>query len=90
MLGKYRILMIDRLMHLMSFLCVFMPEKGWYSLTIWLSTAKMIGEMAKIKKIFDDKLNVLNNITTIYLNEKVYIYHKLIYISQFKLYKIIN
>ena len=50
----------------------------------------MIGEMAKIKKIFDDKLNVLNNITTIYLNEKVYIYHKLIYISQFKLYKIIN
>ena len=45
-----------------------MPEKGWYSLTVRLSTAKMIREMAKDKKISVDEL--LNNLVSNGQNKK--------------------
>ena len=33
-----------------------MPEKGWYSLTVRLSTARMISELAKAKRLTVDEL----------------------------------
>ena len=45
-----------------------MPGKGWYSLTVRLSTAKMIREMAKDKKISVDEL--LNNLVSNGQNKK--------------------
>ena len=35
---------------------MFMPEKGWYSLTVRLSTAKMIRELALAKGLTVDEL----------------------------------
>lgn len=52
----------------MRFLCVFMSEKGWYSFTVWLSTARMIIEMAKDKKISVDEL--FNNLVSNGQNKK--------------------
>jgi len=40
-----------------------MPEKGWYSLTVRLSTARMISELALAKGLTVDEL--LNGIVSI-------------------------
>ena len=44
-----------------------MPEKGWYSLTVRLSTAKMIREMALAKGLTVDEL--LNELASIQSKE---------------------
>ena len=44
-----------------------MPEKGWYSLTVRLSTARMIRELALAKGMTVDEL--LNGIVSIQIKE---------------------
>ena len=44
-----------------------MPEKGWYSLTVRLSTARMIRELALAKGLTVDEL--LNRLILIQSNE---------------------
>jgi len=44
-----------------------MPEKGWYSLTVRLSTARMIRELAKDKELTVDEL--LNGMVSIQSKE---------------------
>ena len=46
---------------------MFMPEKGWYSLTVRLSTARMIRELALAKGLTVDEL--LNRLILIQSNE---------------------
>ena len=46
---------------------MFMPEKGWYSLTVRLSTARMIRELALAKGLTVDEL--LNRLISIQNNE---------------------
>jgi len=53
---------IDRSIHKYRFSSVFMPEKGWYSLTVRLSTARMIREMARDEGLTVDEL--LNELTS--------------------------
>ena len=50
-----------------DFHLVFMPEKGWYSLTVRLSTARMIRELALAKELTVDEL--LNRLLLIQSNE---------------------
>ena len=52
----------------MRFLLLIMPEKGWYSLTVRLGTAKMIRGLAKDKKLSVDEL--LNNLISSFDNKK--------------------
>ena len=59
--------MIDRSIHKYRFSSVFMPEKGWYSLTVRLSTARMIRELALAKGMTVDEL--LNGIVSIQSKE---------------------
>ena len=56
MLGKYSFSVIDRSINKRGFSSIFMPEKGWYSLTVRLSTAKAIKEISKDKKLIVDEL----------------------------------
>jgi len=56
MLGKYSYSLIDQSIYQMKHLFFVMPEKGWYSLTVKLSTAKMIRGLAKGKKLSLDEL----------------------------------
>ena len=46
---------------------MFMPEKAWYSLTVRLSTARMIRELALAKGLTVDEL--LNRLISIQNNE---------------------
>jgi hypothetical protein len=45
-----------------------MPEKGWYSLTVRLSTARMIREIARDKGLTVDEL--LNELTSTIQSKK--------------------
>jgi predicted DNA-binding ribbon-helix-helix protein len=45
-----------------------MPEKGWYSLTVRLSIARMIREIAKDKELTVDEL--LNELTSTIQSKK--------------------
>ncbi len=48
--------MIDRSIYKWRFSSLFMPEKGWYSLTVRLSTARMIRGLARDKGLTVDEL----------------------------------
>ena len=56
MLGKYSFSVIDRSINKRGFSSIFMPEKGGYSLTVRLSTAKASKEISKDKKLTVDEL----------------------------------
>jgi len=55
-LGKYTSLRIDRSIYKQEFPSLFMPEKDWYSLTVRLSTAKAVKELAKANGVTIDDL----------------------------------
>lgn len=64
MLGKYSFSVIDQSIYKLRFSSMFMPEKGWYSLTVRLSTARTIRELALAKGLTVDEL--LNRIVSIH------------------------
>ena len=52
--------MIDRSIYKHRFPSLFMPEKGWYSLTVRINTAKAVRDLAKAKGMtMDGFLNEL-------------------------------